>query len=138
MIPPRLVQLLSVTAATVAAAAQPPSADGPLTRIVPDLDCGAPSTQDEIVVCGRRDSEAYRIPKQFRDLPTFEDRDASWSTRLKDEGSLRRYSDQMVGPSGYLQYGRQLDCQWRVHMQQLRGERPDCTRRVLPMAPRTP
>jgi hypothetical protein len=109
---------------------QPPAGPvGPaLPRITQDRGCDQPATgSNEIVVCGESSEDSpYRIPKEFRGQGLIEDRHASWDTRIRDQEALERFSNQNIGPSGITQHSRQVDCQWRVARQEMRGERPDC------------
>ena len=120
------------------AAAAPASAQAPLDlsqpRVVPDGRCRpTPESPDEIVVCGRPDEDSrYRIPPALRDSGTIEDRNAAWTATQRDQASLERFGDQMIGPAGAFQHQRQIECEWRAARQQARGERPDCTRSELP------
>jgi hypothetical protein len=87
-----------------------------------------PPEDGEIVVRGERydENSPYRVPMQFRNQRSDEDRHASWDARWRDEEALGRFSDQTVGPFGALQRSRQTDCEWRAARQEMRGERPDC------------
>jgi hypothetical protein len=38
----------------------------------------------------------------------------SWGAQVAEQGERDRYGSQTVGPSGYLQAGRQLVREWRV------------------------
>ncbi|HEY0114293.1 MAG TPA: hypothetical protein VGB54_01095, partial [Allosphingosinicella sp.] len=86
------------------------------------------SEEGEIVVCGQTydENSPYRIPREFRGRGLTEDRHISWDTRTRDQEALERFSNQNSGPSGIYRHSRQVDCEWRVARQQLRGERPDC------------
>jgi hypothetical protein len=112
--------------------AQPPgAADPPASiRIVPrDRGCDPASSSDEIVVCGRRDEDSpYRIPREFRDRVSTDDAHASWDLRIRDQEAIERFSNQTDGPFGVYRHSREVDCQWRIARQELRGERPDCGR----------
>jgi hypothetical protein len=117
---------------------QPPATVGPPVPgpIVPrSRDCG-PAAPDEIVVCGESSEDSpYRIPREFRDLPSDLDRDASSSARTWDNDTLMRNEDQVSGPFAYMNNSRQLDCQWRVARQEAQGRRPDCRARIKPDQP---
>ena len=115
-----------VQPAAVAGASQPSTIVGPPAPAEPR--CSTNAAQDEIVVCGERYDEdsPYRIPRQFRGQGLIEDRHVSWDTRFRDQEALERFSNQNIGASGITQRSRQVDCEWRVARQQLRGERPDC------------
>lgn len=109
------------------AAAQPidwtrlqPKAE-PKCNDAPDLDA------KEIVVCGKREEDSrYRIPDELIDLPSTESRHASWDVQVRDAEALERFSNQNDGRSGISRHSRQIDCEWRVARQQIRGARPDC------------
>ena len=99
---------------------------------------GEPPGEDgEMVVTGERydENSPYRVPMQFRNLRSDDDRDASSTARINDLESLERFGSQTVGPFGYLQAGRQRDCEWRAARQQAQGRRPDCGARNRPNAP---
>ncbi len=118
----------------------PPAPIGPpVPRIVqPEQKCPEPGqgNDEDIVVCGDRpENSPYRVPRQFRNLRSDDDRDASHAARQQDLNSLERFSSQTVGPGGYLQQSQQRDCAWRAERQAMRGERPDCTRQVNSIGP---
>lgn len=96
-----------------------------------------PVVGEEIVVCGERydENSPYRVPQQFRNQRSDEDSHASWTARVNDEEAVGRFSDQTVGPFGYLQRSRQRDCEWRAARQEARGRRPDCGVRNRPDQP---
>lgn len=123
--------LQSVAAAHVAVLAPPADPARPalaMPRIVAEEKCERGSPEAEIVVCGRSNRDkSYRIPEELREQPALDRRDASWATRARDERSLQRYSDQMVGSGGYLQHSRQIDCEWRMERQAIEGKPLDCT-----------
>jgi hypothetical protein len=106
----------------------------PLPRITPQPGCKqTPAGADEIVVCGEGGEDSpLRIPREFRNRETFEDRHASRSSRVWDENSLDRFSSQTSGPFGYLQYSRQLGCQGLAARQEAQGRRPDCGAKARP------
>lgn len=110
-----------------------------LPRIVPERECreSNASRGEEIVVCGRRNEtdSPYRILRELRDRGPIEDRHAAWGARVRHEQSLGPYSDQKMGPFGYLQRSRQMDCEWRAARQAAQGQQPDCTARVMPDQP---
>jgi hypothetical protein len=118
---------------------QQPGMIGPpaQTPIVPPRrDCAADADPDEIVVCGETNEDSpYRVPREFRNMPSDLDGDASASTRIWDNDTVLRYEDQVSGPFAYMNYGRQLDCQWRVAQQERQGRRPDCRARIKPDEP---
>ncbi|MGZ8334319.1 MAG: hypothetical protein ACXWUZ_14395 [Allosphingosinicella sp.] len=89
---------------------------------------------EDIVVCGQRydENSPFRIPPQFRDQRSDDDRHASWEARQRDEQIVGGFSGQTLGPSGYLQAARQRDCGWRAERQSLQGRRPDCGRQHRP------
>jgi hypothetical protein len=122
------------------AAAQPglgQSAPAALPRLIDRAHC-APSSApgNEVVVCGRRsENDRYRIPVGLRDDGPIDARSESSVARQREEGSLERFGAQTVGPGGYLQHSRQIDCEWRAARQELQGRQPDCTVRIGPDAP---
>jgi hypothetical protein len=98
-----------------------------------------PADSDEIVVCGQSEEDSpYRVPPQFRNQESMQDRDASWTTRVRDEQSLGRFSGQNDGPAGISRHSRQVDCEWRVARQIAQGQRPDCTRQLRAIGPLKP
>ena len=105
-----------------------------LPRALEDTHCptGADSA---IVVCGRRDPSRYRIPESLRDDGPIDARSESPVAARREADSLDRYGAQTVGPGGYLQHSRQVDCDWRVARQTLQGRQPDCTVRIQPDQP---
>jgi len=131
-------QALRFTIGLLVLAAQPAAEQQigpPAPKIVQEPGCeDEPADGDEIVVCGRADDEdsPYRLPREFRDLPSHDDRDASHAARQRDLDALDQYGSQTVGPSGALQRSRQTDCEWRAARQEAQGRRPDCTRRNRP------
>lgn len=129
---------MSFLAALFVAALQPAMV-GPQIVTTPRAprDCGQQVEGEDIVVCGQGDREnsPYRIPQQFRDLRSDDDAHASWDARWRDEEALGRYSDQTVGPFGYLQRGRQLYCEWLAERQTGQNRRPDCGRKPRPDDP---
>lgn len=122
--------LQSVAAANVAALAPSAEPERPavvMPRIIADAPC-EDDLANVIVVCGRTDrDDDYRIPEAVREEPVFRQRDTSWAIRTRSEDSLQRYSDQTVGPSGFLQHSRQIDCEWRMARQEIEGKPLDCT-----------
>ena len=105
----------------------------PPARVTPERDCRSSDDPDEIVVCGESsENSPYRIPQEFRNQRSDEDRHASWTARVQDEESVARFDDQVTGGGGYLRNSLQRDCQWRAARQEAQGRRPDCTRRVRP------
>lgn len=120
-----LLALLPIAGAAAGQTVGPPAP----APIVKQPDCDPEAAEDnEIVVCGDRydENSPFRVPKQFRNQRSDEDRHASWTARIQDEESLSQFGSQTVGPSGYLQNSRQRDCEWRAARQEMRGERPDC------------
>lgn len=103
-------------------------------RIVEDGRCARPSAAgDEVVVCGRRREETrYRIPVDLRDDGPIAARNESPVAARREADSLDRFSAQTVGPGGYLQHMREVDCAWRAARQSLQGRQPDCTVRIGP------
>lgn len=84
-------------------------------------------------MCGRRGEDSpYRIPEPFRNQRSDDDAHASWDARWRDEQELARFSDQNVGPFGYLRRGREMYCGWLADRQIAQGRRPDCGRRPRP------
>ena len=122
------IAVLAPAGGTVAA---PPDAP-PMPAVTARGPCPTHSPgSDEIVVCGRgEDDGRYRIPPELRDRGAHADRNASWAARTRDEGSLERFGSQSVGPGGWTEGSRQIDCEWRAARQEAQGQRPDCTRRV--------
>lgn len=118
-------------------AAQAPGPSLPRFTAEPTCPAEGAADSEEIVVCGRRNEEdsPYRVPRELRDAGPIEDRHAAWGARVRDEQSLGRFSDQTVGPFGYLQRSRQMDCEWRAARQIAQGRQPDCTMRVGPDQP---
>ena len=101
----------------------------PVTNALP---CAGPA--DEIIVCGRRPIERYRIPVELREEPLIA-RNYSWSARARDEREAARYDGQTIGPTGWLNHSREVDCQWRAERMELAGLMPDCTQRVRTRIP---
>ncbi len=100
----------------------------PTARIIDSLPCQGPA--EEIVVCGRRPgTERYRIPLGLREEPLTA-RNYSWSARARDEREAARYDGQTIGPSGWLNHSREVDCQWRAERMELAGQMIDCAQRV--------
>lgn len=134
-------------AATLAFLAQPavvgppapaPAVVGPPAPAAPRPESEEqPGEDGEMVVTGERydENSPYRVPMQFRNQRSDDDRDASWTARINDEEAVARFGDQTVGPFGYLQRGRQRDCEWRAARQEAQGRRPDCGARNRPNAP---
>ena len=110
---------------------------GPPAPITAKPKCEQPREgSEEVVVCGRNEENSpYRVPRAFRNLETHDDADASHAARQADMAAVERYGSQNVGPAGYLQRSREIDCQWRVAQQERRGERPDCNRQVNRIGP---
>jgi hypothetical protein len=107
-------------------------------RILDGLDCQFSSPSDsEVVVCGRRspNGNRYRIPAELRDNGPVDARNESPVAQRREQDSLDRFGAQTVGPGGYLQHSRQVDCDWRAARQELQGRQPDCTVRINPDAP---
>jgi hypothetical protein len=130
---------LSVLLISLLQPAQGPSV-GPPAPITAQPRCQeAPVGSDEVVVCGQRpvqeENSPYRVPREFRNVPSNDDRDASHAARQQDLQSLERFDSQTIGGSGYLQRSRQRDCEWRAARQEAQGRRPDCTRRDRPDQP---
>ena len=129
----------SFLAALLIQTAQPPAQVGP--PVPPPTRTPAredpPAEEGEIVVEGERydENSPYRVPMQFRNQRSDDDRDASWTARVNDEEAVARYSDQVSGPGGYLRGSRERECQWRVERQLAQGRRPDCGARNRPDAP---
>lgn len=98
----------------------------------PNADCRRQvADSDDIVVCGRKDeSSQYRIPPDLRGTGPIDSRNTSRVARNRDDEVRSRYGSQTVGPSGYLQYSRQIDCEWRVARQQAQSRQLDCNRRI--------
>lgn len=67
------------------------------------------TSSDEILVCGRRDGDAFRVPESGRP-PTGGE---SWTARSRDMMERGLFDGQTVGPNGYLRYSRQTDYEWR-------------------------
>jgi hypothetical protein len=121
--------LLSLTMLVWTAGQQPVAGPPyPPPEIGERPECGTGHQPDEIVVCGETtDSSRYRIPQELRERRrTHNDTHASWDARIRDQESLERFSNQNDGPFGIYRRSREIDCQWRVARQELRGERPDC------------
>jgi hypothetical protein len=112
------------------------SVSRPLPRITDGVRCDS-SSGDDITVCGRRpaNNDRYRIPAEVRDDGPVDARNESRVAAQREAESLDRFSAQMVGPGGYLQHSRQIDCEWRAARQTLQGRQPDCTVRIVPDAP---
>jgi len=93
-----------------------------------------PEEEGEMVVRGERydENSPYRVPQQFRNQRSDEDRDASWTARINDEEAMGRFDNQTVGQGGGLRALRQQECQWRAERQQAQGRRPDCGVRSRP------
>lgn len=87
-----------------------------------------------MVVTGERydENSPYRVPQQFRNLRSDDDRDASSTARINDLESLERFGSQTVGQHGWMQGSRQRECQWRAERQMAQGRRPDCGARLRP------
>ena len=84
-------------------------------------------------MCGRRrDSDRYRVPIELRDAGPIDSRSQSRVAAQREERSLDQFSAQSVGPGGYLQHSRQIDCEWRAARQTLQRRQPDCTVRIGP------
>lgn len=116
-----------------------PPAPAPARPRTPDAaeegaEDGPPGEDGEMVVTGERydENSPYRVPMQFRNLRSDDDRDASSTARINDQEALERFGSQTVGPFGYLQAGRQRDCEWRAARQEAQGRRPDCGARSRP------
>ena len=111
--------LFGLAAQTGAPEAAPEAAGQPVStiqipRIVPERRCAGDPAEAEIVVCGRRDrTERYRLRGAGRS-PSSQRGGTSWSARVAEQGERDRYGSQAVGPSGYLQGGRQMVRVWRV------------------------
>lgn len=123
--------MLTMQPAVVGPPAPPP-------RRPPGQECtGEPGPDGEMVVCGERydENSPYRVPQQFRNQRSDDDRDASWTARINDEEAMARFGDQTVGPFGYLQGRRQRECEWRAERQEAQGRRPDCGARNRPDQP---
>ncbi len=88
----------------------------------------------DLVVTGERydENSPYRVPMQFRNQRSDDDRDASWTSRVNDEEAVQRFGSQTVGQSGWLQGSRQRECEWRAERQMAQGRRPDCGARSRP------
>ena len=93
-----------------------------------------PGEDGEMVVTGERydENSPYRVPMQFRNQRSDDDRDASWTSRVNDEEAVQRFGSQTVGQSGWLQGSRQRECEWRAERQMAQGRRPDCGARSRP------
>lgn len=93
-----------------------------------------PGESEEMVVTGERydENSPYRVPMQFRNQRSDDDRDASWSARINDEEAMARFDNQTVGQGGGMRALRQQECQWRAERQQAQGRRPDCGARSRP------
>ena len=118
--------------ALLSATGQPGAAEvagPPVPPIVQRQRCEQSDDPDEVVVCGQNHDESpYRIPRELRQTREVDDEHVSWDTRVRDMEALERFSSQNVGRSGMSQHSREVDCEWRVARQELRGERPDCGR----------
>lgn len=127
--------LLCFTAALAEAQPQIGPVAPPITQ---RPDCPEQSAdQEEIVVCGERYDEdsPYRIPRELRNRGPVEDRQMSWDARVRDLESVNQYGSQTVGPFGYLQRSRQMNCEWLAERQLSQGRQPDCTRKPRPNDP---
>ena len=121
----------------ILAIAQPSLAQGAPTdfaHVLNSLRCAAPSgTEAEITICGRRrENERFRVPTELRNTGPIDARNQSPVAARREEGSLDRFGAQTVGPGGYLQHSRQIDCEWRAARQTLQGRQPDCTVHIGP------
>ncbi len=98
------------------------------TKVLPDRNCARePQPGAEIVVCGRRDEDQFRIPEELRpSLPRVTER--SWDARAREFGVTQRFEDQVSGPGAWLNGARQRDCQYREERQAIAGQPTDCTR----------
>ena len=106
-------------------------------RIVPQQqrcsEQAQPTNSEEIVVCGQSpENSPYRVPPQFRNLPTDDDAEASWDARTRDAEAVERFSNQTIGGSGAMQRTAQDRCRWLAERQVAQGRRPDCGRRLRP------
>lgn len=128
-----------ILAALLLSIAQPPVQVGPPVPPPPRPRASEdpPGEEGEIVVRGERydENSPYRVPQQFRNQRSDEDRHSSWTSRVNDEEAAARFGDQTVGPGGWLQGSRQRECQWRAERQIAQGRRPDCGARSRPDAP---
>lgn len=137
----RIPPLRLLAASLVFCAAPPAQAQpviGPPAPITAQPDCPPPdASSNEIVVCGERYDEdsPYRIPKELRDRGLIDQRHQSWDARVRDLETLDQYSSQTVGPFGYMQRSRQMNCEWLVERQLAQGRQPDCTRKPRPNDP---
>lgn len=90
-----MMALLAVAAAPAGddKAAPPPSKVRAVT-VYGDDPCPKPSSDDEIVVCGRlSENDRYRIPKEFRDDDRPVDApSASWTSRTRLVDDVNRVS----------------------------------------------
>jgi hypothetical protein len=117
------------------AAAQTVGPVGPPAPVTAKPKCQPSAPDDEeIVVCGERydENSPYRVPQQFRNQRSDDDRDASFAARQRDLNVAEQWSSQNIGASGGLQNIKQRECEWRVARQEAQGRRPDCTRRNRP------
>jgi hypothetical protein len=132
-----LLLALPLLAFTAAAAGAQPQVGPVLPRVTQKPDCKEQQNDEEIVVCGERYDEdsPYRIPRELRDRGPIEDRHQSWDARVRDLESVDQYSSQTVGPFGYLQRSRQMNCEWLAERQIAQGRQPDCTRKPRPNEP---
>jgi len=121
-----LLAALSLQTSLIAREAEPHRVTPPSTR---QQACPEQEGED-IVVCGQGydENSPFRVPRQFRDQRSDDDRHASWEARQRDEQMVGSFSGQALGPSGYLQAARARDCGWRAERQSLQGRRPDCGR----------
>ncbi len=101
------VLLASLTLPSIAVA-QEAVADAPPTRIrninlLPGEKCPAPSSPDEVVVCGTVD-EQFRIPKQFRDIPKQTAESTAWGVKadraMEDNRKVLPGSCTPIGTAG--------------------------------------
>jgi hypothetical protein len=106
-------------------------------HVIDDARCAPSSAADnDVTVCGRRrETDRYRVPIELRDNRPIDARNESPVAAQREERSLDRFSAQTVGPGGYLQHSRQIDCEWRAARQTLQGRQPDCTVRIGPDEP---
>lgn len=135
-----MTKALRLAFAPAALAIAQPAIGQPATtfpRAIDDGRCApSPGADDEVTVCGRRgENDRYRVPAELRDHGPIDARSESPVAARREEGSLERFGAQTVGPGGYLQHSRQIDCAWRAARQTLQGRQPDCTVRIGPDRP---
>lgn len=100
-------------------------------RSLPPSDCEAPvgSGDEEVVVCGRRQDERYRLPEAFRDGGSSR-AGTSWAARSRAFQEDSRYSDTTTGPGAYLNVQRQAVHQWRLEREEMARQRSALAKQV--------